>query len=157
MWSTEDFGTAYVSSPRSYSTRSFVSRTWSAQMVRPFLRWMTSALAGSADNSTKMKTRTRTRVILATTRRGRKVTKVLQLGWRMSALAGFLAATAWAQAPVPTPSCPQTSGDLYTRVRSVELDPQRVYRIRDASIDRPNLHPDLHAGTVAFTKDICRT
>ena len=83
------------------------------------------------------------------------MTKVLQLGWRMSALAGFLAATAWAQAPVPTPSCPQTSGDLYTRVRSVELDPQRVYRIRDASIDRPNLHLDLDDGTVAFTKDIC--
>ncbi len=35
------------------------------------------------------------------------------------------------------------------------LDPQRVYRIRDASIDRPNLHLDFEDGTIAFTEDIC--
>ncbi len=35
------------------------------------------------------------------------------------------------------------------------LDPQRVYRVRDASIDRPNLHIDFDDGTVAFTEDIC--
>src|SRR5208282_4440924 len=30
-----------------------------------------------------------------------------------------------------------------------------VYHVRDASIDRPNLHLDLDDGTLAFTEDIC--
>jgi hypothetical protein len=30
-----------------------------------------------------------------------------------------------------------------------------VYRIRDAAIDRPNLHLDFDDGTLAFTQDIC--
>jgi hypothetical protein len=83
------------------------------------------------------------------------VTKVLQLGWRISGFAGILAATAWAQTPAPNASCPRTTSSLYARIRSVELDPQRVYRIRDASIDRPNLHLDFEDGTLAFTEDIC--
>jgi len=41
------------------------------------------------------------------------------------------------------------------RLRSVGLDPQTVYSVRDASIDRPSLHIDLDDGTVAFTEDIC--
>jgi hypothetical protein len=83
------------------------------------------------------------------------VTKVLQLGWRISGFAGLLAAAAWAQTPAPNASCPPTTSALYARIRSVELDPQRVYRIRDASIDRPNLHLDFEDGTLAFTEDIC--
>ena len=35
------------------------------------------------------------------------------------------------------------------------LDPQRVYQVRGASIDRPNLHLDFDDGTLAFTEDIC--
>jgi hypothetical protein len=53
------------------------------------------------------------------------------------------------------PSCPQTTGALYARVRSVGLDPHQVYSVRDAAIDRPNLHIDLDDGTLAFTEDIC--
>ena len=53
------------------------------------------------------------------------------------------------------PECPQTASALYARIRSVGLDPQRVYHVRDAAIDRPNLHLDLDDGTVAFTEDIC--
>ncbi len=64
----------------------------------------------------------------------------------------LLSATAWAQ---PGPGCPQTTNDLYARIRAVGLDPQRVYRVRDASIDRPNLHLDMDDGTLAFTEDIC--
>ncbi len=82
----------------------------------------------------------------------------LSLGWsrRMIGLAGWLiAATACAQAAGPGPDCPQTTSELYARIRSVELDPQRVYHIQEASIDRPNLHLDLDEGTLAFTKDIC--
>jgi hypothetical protein len=37
----------------------------------------------------------------------------------------------------------------------VGLDPQRVYHVRDASLDRPNLHIDFDDGTLAFTEDIC--
>ncbi|HMB83551.1 MAG TPA: M1 family aminopeptidase [Terriglobales bacterium] len=66
----------------------------------------------------------------------------------------LLAATAWAQAAA-SPDCPQTTGELYARIRSVGLDPQRVYHVRGASIDRPNLYLDLGDGTLAFTEDIC--
>jgi hypothetical protein len=80
------------------------------------------------------------------------------LAWlrRMIGVAWCLvAATAWAQAGRPSLQCPQTTGGLYARIRSVGLDPQRVYHVRDASIDRPNLHLDLDDGTLAFTEDIC--
>src|SRR5208283_4957322 len=65
------------------------------------------------------------------------------------------ALTAWAHAAGSGPDCPQTTSGLYARIRSVGLDPQRVYRIRDASIDRPSLHLDFDDGTLAFTEDIC--
>ena len=75
---------------------------------------------------------------------------------RMIGLAWCLVAAAtWAQAAGPSPECPQTTSGLYARIRSVGLDPQRVYRVREASIDRPNLHLDFDAGTLAFTEDIC--
>ena len=75
---------------------------------------------------------------------------------RMIGLAWCLvAAAAWAQAAGPGPQCPQTASGLYARIRSVGLDPQRVYHVRDASIDRPNLHLDFDDGTLAFTEDIC--
>jgi hypothetical protein len=75
---------------------------------------------------------------------------------RMIGLAWWLlVATAWAQAAGLGPECPQTTGGLYARIRSVELDPQRVHHVRDASIDRPNLHLDFDDGTLAFTEDIC--
>jgi peptidase M1-like protein len=84
------------------------------------------------------------------------VTKVPWPRWPMSMLPFcLLAATAWAQ-PLPVrPNCPQTTADLYARVRSVGLDEGRVYRVRGASIDRPNLHLAFDDGTLAFTEDIC--
>jgi hypothetical protein len=73
---------------------------------------------------------------------------------RMIGLACCLvAATPWAQAA--NPQCPQTTPALYARIRSVGLDPERVYHVRDATIDRPGLHLDLDDGTLAFTEDIC--
>jgi Peptidase family M1 domain len=72
-----------------------------------------------------------------------------------TSLAWFLlTALAWAQ-PAAIPACPQTTAALYESLRSVELDPQRVYHVREANLDRPNLHLDLDDGTLAFTKDIC--
>ena len=43
---------------------------------------------------------------------------------------------------------------LYLKLRSVSLDPARVYHIRDASLDHPSLHVTLEDGTIAFTEDV---
>jgi hypothetical protein len=103
-----------------------------------------------------MRTRTRTRLILEPRAGLGKVTKVLELGRRMVGLAScLLVAAATAQAALPTSACPQTTSGLYSRIRSVGLDPQRVYHVREAAIDRPNLHLDFDDGTLAFTEDIC--
>ena len=64
------------------------------------------------------------------------------------------AACAHASGP-PPPDCPPTTSALYARIGSVGLDPQRVYHVRGATIDRPNLHLDFDDGTLAFTEDIC--
>src|SRR5271167_63445 len=80
------------------------------------------------------------------------------LGWllRLIGLAGCLVAAApCAQAAEPSLQCPQTASGLYSRLRSLGLDPQRVYQVREASIDRPGLHLDFDNGTLAFTEDIC--
>jgi hypothetical protein len=84
----------------------------------------------------------------------KRVMKPGQVRLWMIGLSWCLAA-AWAQAAGPSLQCPQTTSGLYARIRSVGLDPQRVYHVRDASIDRPNLHLDLDDGTLAFTEDIC--
>lgn len=75
--------------------------------------------------------------------------------WMIVVTWWLLAANAWAQPAGPSLQCPQTTSGLYARIRSVGLDPQRVYHVRDASIDRPNLHIDFDDGTLAFTEDIC--
>src|SRR5258708_30782780 len=75
--------------------------------------------------------------------------------WMIGLTWWLLAAAAQAQPTGASAQCPQTTGELYARIRSVGLDPQRVYHVRDASIDRPNLHIDLDDGTLAFTEDIC--
>jgi hypothetical protein len=52
---------------------------------------------------------------------------------------------------------PLTSGPvlpLYRELRSVGLDPQRVYRIREAAIDREDVHLWLNDGTIAFTQSV---
>ncbi len=75
--------------------------------------------------------------------------------WMIGLALWLLAAAGWAQPADPAPDCAQTTSALYARIRSVGLDPQRVYHVRDASIDRPNLHIDFDDGTLAFTEDIC--
>ena len=85
------------------------------------------------------------------------MTKVLKNGAKTMVLPALivLLSTAAAYGATPDAQCPQTSGALYSRIRSVGLDPQRVYRIREGSIDRPNVHFDFEDGTIAFTQDIC--
>lgn len=43
---------------------------------------------------------------------------------------------------------------LYIQLGSVDLDPTRVFRVREASIDRASVHISLEDGNVAFTKDV---
>src|SRR6266849_7674665 len=51
-----------------------------------------------------------------------------------------------AQAPAPAES-------LYLKLRSVGLDQTRVYKIREASLQRAALHISLDDGTIAFSED----
>ena len=43
---------------------------------------------------------------------------------------------------------------LYLQLGRVGLDPTRVYRVRDASLDRPAVHITLEDGTIGFTQDV---
>ena len=43
---------------------------------------------------------------------------------------------------------------LYLQLSSVGLDPARVFKVRDASLDRSSIHITLEDGTIAFTKDV---
>ena len=98
------------------------------------------------------------------------MTKVLVRSWRivpfvcylltcLSSLAQSSVAQPSAVQSYPTqparPDCPQTTSELYTRLRTVGLDPERVYHVREASISRPNLTVTFEDGTVAFTEDVC--
>lgn len=49
---------------------------------------------------------------------------------------------------------PQSAEELYLRLRSVGLDPARVYQVRGANLDRPGLHITFDDGTIAFTHEI---
>jgi Peptidase family M1 domain len=54
-------------------------------------------------------------------------------------------------------SIPLTSGPvlpLYRALRNVGLDPQRVFQIREAEIDREDIHIWLNDGTIAFTQSV---
>jgi hypothetical protein len=43
---------------------------------------------------------------------------------------------------------------LYLQLRAVELDPARVFEIRDAALDYPKLHITLDDGRIGFTRDV---
>ncbi len=47
-----------------------------------------------------------------------------------------------------------TVADLYRQVGNLPLDPAAVYRVRDASIDREDVHISLNDGTIAFTRAV---
>ncbi len=43
---------------------------------------------------------------------------------------------------------------LYLQLGDVGLDPSRVYKVREASLDRPEVHITLEDGTIGFTQDV---
>ena len=58
---------------------------------------------------------------------------------------------------VQAQTLPQTSGPalpLYRALRTAGLDPQKVYKIREAAIDRVDIHLWLSDGTIAFTQSV---
>ena len=60
-------------------------------------------------------------------------------------------------AAAQTEAIPLTSGPvlpLYRALRSVGLDPQKVFAIREAVIDREDVHLWLNDGTIAFTRAV---
>jgi len=56
------------------------------------------------------------------------------------------------QTAQPHPSGPAES--LYFELSGVGLDPTRVFKVRDSSLDRAAIHITLEDGTIAFTKDV---
>lgn len=62
-----------------------------------------------------------------------------------------LGATALAAQEAPAPS---PAAQLYRRLSNLGLDAQRVYTVRDAALDREDLHISLSDGTLAFTESV---
>jgi hypothetical protein len=63
------------------------------------------------------------------------------------------AASATPASGTPASATPGPAEILYLKLRSVGLDPSRVYKIREASLERAALHISLDDGTIAFTED----
>jgi Peptidase family M1 domain len=63
-----------------------------------------------------------------------------------------LGASAQTSAPQSHSAGPAES--LYLQLGNVGLDSSRVFKVRDASIDRAAVHITLEDGTIAFTKDV---
>lgn len=53
-----------------------------------------------------------------------------------------------------TAAAPRPGESLYLQLGEVGLDPNRVYKVRDATIERPTIHISLEDGTIAFTQDV---
>jgi hypothetical protein len=56
-------------------------------------------------------------------------------------------------AQTATPA-PNSAAALYRQLSSVGLDPKQVYNVRDASIDREDIHLSLNDGVIAFTESV---
>jgi Peptidase family M1 domain len=86
------------------------------------------------------------------------VTKVLNKLGRgiVLVLLTLLAARAWAviEASPSGGTPPKVAEPLYLQLGGVGLDPARVYRVRDAALDRAAIHIALADGTIAFTQDV---
>jgi hypothetical protein len=64
------------------------------------------------------------------------------------------APAAWAAAAAPQAQPAKPAEALYLQLSQVTLDPARVYRVREASLDRSAIHITLEDGTIAFTQDV---
>ena len=92
--------------------------------------------------------RTRTEPILASVGADGVITKVTRLARACAVLLALAAPAASAAAPA------SPAEQLYEQLGAVGLDPERVYRVREASLDRGDMHITLDDGTIAFTADV---
>lgn len=74
--------------------------------------------------------------------------------WAPVAIA-FLLAITCPLAAQQNPAPPSTwAASLYRQLDTAGLDPDRIYRIRDAAIDREDLHLRLEDGVIGFTRAV---
>jgi hypothetical protein len=98
--------------------------------------------------------------ILATVGAHPYVTKVptvlVKLGVGMAICLAMSASAGAQTAPASPPQSPDSgpAKALYLQLSSIGIDPDRVFRVRDSSIDRPAIHITLEDGAIGFTKDI---
>jgi hypothetical protein len=62
--------------------------------------------------------------------------------------------SALAQIPVTQKPASNSASTLYRQLSNLGLDPKQVYDVRDASIDREDIHLSLNEGTIAFTESV---
>jgi aminopeptidase N len=55
---------------------------------------------------------------------------------------------------IPPAPAPKTVQELYHQLRTVGLNPDQVFKIREAAIDREDLHVYLNDGTIGFTQTV---
>jgi hypothetical protein len=84
------------------------------------------------------------------------VTKVMQCWLRVAVVAVLVAIIPSARASDSQAAAarPKNAEDLYSQLRTVGLDKSRIFRIRDASLDRSSLHITFETGTIGFTQDV---
>src|SRR3984885_2398507 len=133
-------------------------------MVGRFFRWMVSACApGTASSPTKkrcpMKRRMMTRsLIQAHSSKWGGPTNVTKVPFQAVVLRIVVTACLtpsglqMVHAAENPPERPAEA--LYLRLGEVGLDPTRVYRVREASLDRSAIHITLEDGTIGFTQDV---
>ncbi|MDP9162302.1 MAG: hypothetical protein M3O09_19005 [Acidobacteriota bacterium] len=88
--------------------------------------------------------------------------KVRAIGWLIVGFAAWgIGASAQdaatpPQKPAPNSVAPRSgpAANLYDQLRAVGLNAARVYHVREASIDRADLHFTLNDGTIGFTADV---
>jgi len=95
-----------------------------------------------------------------------RVGTIARLGWAAVLMAAMASAqtasvpqialeTTSQAVPQPantTPASPEMA--LYRQLRSVALDGKKVFHIRDADLDREDIHISLTEGTIAFTQEV---
>jgi hypothetical protein len=59
-----------------------------------------------------------------------------------------------AETPAADNREPGPAKSLYLQLNNIGLDPTRVFRVREISLDRPAIHITLEDGTIAFTQDV---
>jgi hypothetical protein len=84
------------------------------------------------------------------------MTKVLlkKRGGRIAAVIALVASAALAAYSGAGNAPDKPAEALYLQLGQVRLDPERVYQVRDAVLDRPSIHIALEDGTLGFTQDV---